>query len=84
MTPDNLDLSITESAIAFLRRQGGYYNAREVAAGIDCDPADARDALRALEAAGALEPREFRLIAVTPPGRPRPAATTETQWRVPA
>ena len=79
MTPDP---SIAESAIAFLRRQGGWYSAREVAAGIDCDLAEAREALVALADAGDLESREFRQPAAYRPGLPRAAATNDAQWRV--
>lgn len=84
MTPDNLDPSIADRAHAFLIRQGGYYNAREVAAGIDCDLAEARDSLRALERAGTLASRQFLQAAAWRPGHPRLPATTEVQWRVPA
>ena len=66
----------------FLHHSGGWHTAHEVAAGIDCDLAKARDSLRALERAGDLESREFRQPAAWWPRLPRLPATTDIQWRV--
>ena len=73
--------SIADRAHAFLIRQGGYYNAREVAAGIDCDLAEAREALVALEGEGALASREWQYAVVRRPGLTNLPGEKVTQFK---